>query len=146
MDRLAAAFRVLQLPEVQAQVNRLRKADNLRNANYLWHRRRRDPMFAVVSSLRCRVRSAVLSKATGKADRIWGLVGCRRPELRAHLEQQFKPGMSWENYGEWEIDHIRPCRSYDLREPAQQYACFHFSNLQPLWKSENRRKSGSYAA
>jgi hypothetical protein len=71
------------------------------------------------------------------------MVGCTVERLRAHLEAQFAPGMSWENYGEWQIDHIRPCASFDLSNPLQQRACFNFVNLRPLWKSDNASK-GSY--
>ena len=60
------------------------------------------------------------------------------------LANKFKKGMSWDNYGEWEIDHIRPCSSYNLKDPDQQLECFNYSNLQPLWKKENRKKSNKY--
>jgi hypothetical protein len=49
--------------------------------------------------------------------------------------------MSWQNYGEWHIDHVRPLASFDLSDPAQQRAAFHFSNTQPLWAKENLAKS-----
>lgn len=74
------------------------------------------------------------------------LVGCSIEELKQHLEQGFKPGMTWSNWGrlpdQWEIDHIRPCKSFnDLNDPLQKRACFHYTNLQPLWMPENRSKS-----
>lgn len=54
--------------------------------------------------------------------------------------------MSWENYGSyWHVDHKIPCAKYDLTDPNQQKACFHFSNLQPLEASENIRKSDKAA-
>jgi len=62
------------------------------------------------------------------------------PELRLHLERQFKDGISWDNYGEWHIDHIRPCAKFDLSKPEEQRACFHYTNLQPLWEKENVSK------
>lgn len=69
------------------------------------------------------------------------LVGCSVQELREYLESQFLPGMSWENHGEWHVDHKRPCASFDdLSDPEQQRECFHFSNLQPLWALDNLRK------
>jgi hypothetical protein len=49
--------------------------------------------------------------------------------------------MSWENHGEWHIDHIRPCAAFDLTLAAEQKVCFHYSNLQPLWAEENMKKS-----
>ena len=73
------------------------------------------------------------------------LLGCEIPHLRAHLESRWKPGMSWENYGfyGWHIDHIVPCAKFDLSDPEQQKACFHWTNLQPLWAKENLKKRDS---
>ena len=61
-------------------------------------------------------------------------------DLKKHLENQFVEGMSWDNYGEWQIDHIVPCASFDLSDPNQQRICFNFRNLQPLWAKDNQRK------
>lgn len=72
------------------------------------------------------------------------LTGCSIDILRRHLESRFKPGMTWDNYGTklgWVVDHIKPRSKFDLNNPFQRCECFHFSNLQPLWYSENQRKS-----
>jgi hypothetical protein len=66
-------------------------------------------------------------------------IGCSLQEFRDHLEAQFKPGMTWENHGEWEIDHIVPVR-YGNPTLEEQFARLHFTNTQPLWKIENRIK------
>lgn len=60
--------------------------------------------------------------------------------LRSHIEQQFQLGMTWQNYGTWHIDHIRPCGSFDLTEQTERQACFHWSNLMPLWAADNMAK------
>ena len=58
---------------------------------------------------------------------------------------QFREGMTLENHGPvWHIDHIRPCASFDLTDKAQAAACFHYSNLQPLFAEENLAKSDSF--
>ena len=67
-------------------------------------------------------------------------LGCSIKKLKNHLEKQFREGMSWENYGKWEIDHIKPLSIFDLTKLENQKKCFHYTNLQPLWKSENRSK------
>lgn len=72
------------------------------------------------------------------------LVGCSIEKLRNHLQKQFKPGMSWKNYGKWQVDHIRPCSSFDLSKSAEQRKCFHYTNLQPLWETENLSKGDKY--
>lgn len=71
------------------------------------------------------------------------LLGCSLNVLKSHLEKQFQPGMTWENRGGktgWQIDHKRPCASFDLTAPDQQRECFHYSNLQPLWAKDNLSK------
>lgn len=72
------------------------------------------------------------------------LLGCTVEEFRLHVERQFLPGMTWQNYGlfGWHIDHIKPISGFDLSDPAQVKECFHFSNLQPLWAEDNLRKGG----
>ena len=45
------------------------------------------------------------------------------------------------NYGQWHIDHRRPCASFDLSDPHQANECFHHTNLQPLWAEDNQRKT-----
>lgn len=73
--------------------------------------------------------------------RMSSLIGCSPQFLRQYIEENFKPGMTWQNYGSmWHIDHIRPCASFDLSRKSEQRACFHYTNLQPLWAHENTAK------
>lgn len=72
------------------------------------------------------------------------LLGCNIDELKEYLEKQLKDGMTFENYGEWEIDHIKPLDSFDLTKESNIRECFHYKNMQPLWLTENRRKGHSY--
>ena len=66
-------------------------------------------------------------------------------ELRNHLKSQFQDGMSWDNYGEWHIDHIRPISSFQIADIHCQgfRDCWSLSNLQPLWAIENLKKSNA---
>ena len=70
--------------------------------------------------------------------------GC--DELMAHLESRFLPGMSWENYGKWHIDHKKPCALFNLADPSEFDECWSLGNLQPLWADDNIRKGASYAS
>lgn len=72
------------------------------------------------------------------------LLGCPLDVAKNHIEKQFKDGMTWDNHGEWHIDHIKPCASYDLNIPEEQKKCFHYTNLQPLWANENLSKSDKW--
>ena len=72
------------------------------------------------------------------------MVGCGREALRRHLETHFVEGMSWTNYGvgkdKWSIDHVVPCKNFRLGEFAEDCACFHYTNLRPMWFCENSAK------
>jgi len=73
------------------------------------------------------------------------LLGCSKEVLKEHLKNLFLENMNFENYGEWEIDHIKPLAKFNLNNEKEIKLCFHFSNLQPLWKSDNRKKKDKYS-
>jgi len=77
------------------------------------------------------------------------LVGYTVMDLRKHIEKQFKPGMSWENYGAlWEIDHKIPKAvfNYENSDDIDFKRCWALKNLQPLECSINRRKKDSLSS
>ncbi len=100
-----------------------------------------DINFKILINLRNRI-NAVL-KGNSKSRLTMELLGCTIHELRKHLESRFTRGMSWDNCGldGWEIDHIKPCASFDLSDPKEQKHCFFYKNLQPLWGEDNRSKA-----
>lgn len=82
-------------------------------------------------------------QSRNKVDCTLSLTGCTREYLKEYLEPQFKEGMTWENYGSvWHIDHIIPCCAYKLTDEKEQYKCFNYRNLQPLFGAENEIKGG----
>lgn len=103
---------------------------------------RNDLNYRLTTLLRSRLQSAI--KGTAKKTSAKELVGCSIPQLRKHLERQFIDGMAWDNYGDWHIDHIKPCAAFDLTSEDEQRVCFHYSNLQPLWASENMSKGAKW--
>ena len=66
--------------------------------------------------------------------------GCSANFIRAHIEKQFTKGMTWDNYGEWHIDHIMPCAQFDLSNQMHADICFNWQNLRPLWAKDNVAK------
>ncbi len=101
-----------------------------------------DPKYRIQNALAARVRSAVTKGY--KSASTMELVGCTIEFLKGYLEAQFETNMSWDNYGEWHIDHIIPCASFNLTEVGEQKKCFNYINLQPLWATtEIARSYGS---
>lgn len=91
--------------------------------------------------------------AANMRSRVWALLkkigaeksislGLQAQALKSHLESKFQAGMTWDNYGTtWVVDHIIPCAAWDLSKPIQLRQCFHYFNLQPLFRPENAKKS-----
>jgi len=113
-----------------------------KNAERAREYRRRSHQYRVKSNLRSRVNYALNGRKRTKS--VEQLLGCSIPDFVAHLESQWQPGMSWDNYGlgddSWHIDHIIPCAAFDLTDPQQQRECFHYTNCRPLWAEENLSK------
>jgi hypothetical protein len=91
-----------------------------------------DPLYKLKMCIGSRIRLALKNNNKIKEQQTIEYLGCDYKFLKTYLENQFQPNMTWENYGEWEIDHIIP---------VSKNGSFHYSNLQPLWKIDNRKKS-----
>jgi hypothetical protein len=70
-------------------------------------------------------------------------VGYSVDELKAHLERQFTKGMSWDNYGQWHVDHIRPLSSFSYTsvDDPEFKECWALTNLRPMWAADNISKN-----
>lgn len=105
-------------------------------------RRKTDINFRLRLALRTRICSVLKGKVKhGSAVKD---LGCSIEFLRSHLESQFKPGMSWDNYGnkvgQWSIDHIYPLSKVDLTDREQFLMVCNYKNLRPMWHTENISK------
>jgi hypothetical protein len=90
--------------------------------------------------IRQALRRALGSRKGGRG--LADILGYDVETLRRHLERQFQPGMSWENMGEWHIDHIVPIASFcyaNERDPEFK-ACWALTNLAPRWAEDNQQK------
>ena len=101
-----------------------------------------DTHYRVKMTLRNRIHAVL--HGTYKSQRTMKLLGCSMEYFLKYMESRFIGGMTWENMGEWHIDHIRPCASFDLSIPEQQRMCFHHTNLQPLWEIDNLTKGAQF--
>jgi hypothetical protein len=111
-----------------------------KEAAYMRRKRNESPAFLVADRLRRRINCVMASASARKSAGLVDVSGCTVNELVKHIESQFLEGMSWANRRRWHIDHIIPCSAFDLTDPAQQKVAFHYTNLRPVWSSENQRK------
>ena len=107
--------------------------------NY-YRKRRKEPLFRLISNLRSRTSIILKSKTLRKNSGMLKILGCTLPELKNHLEKKFLPGMNWSNNSSdgWHVDHIIPISSAKTTEGIIRLC--HYKNLQPLWAAENIRK------
>ena len=109
-----------------------------KNQKKIYSQRRARPYEKLAASMRTRVYQSL--KFGWKSAKTEDLIGITFPALKIYLEERFKSGMAWENYGTWHIDHRLPLSSFDLTKAEEQKKAFHYTNLQPLWAEENLRK------
>lgn len=94
-----------------------------------------DPLFKLKRNLRNRVWALMKGY---KSKKTVELLGASFEDAKNHIESTFTEGMSWENYGEWHVDHKIPLASANSEEELEEL--FHYKNLQALWASENSSK------
>lgn len=113
-----------------------RKYDQIyRNKRY-----KEDPIYKLRIVLRARFRMALKKqRKSGSAVRN---LGCSIPEFRVYLEGKFTTGMTWDNWSPkgWHIDHVKPLAGFDLSNQEELKKALHYTNLQPLWASDNLSK------
>ena len=95
--------------------------------------------------LACRYRTRLYKYTKNKSIKSSEFLGCSWNEYAAHIEAKFQPGMSWANQHEWQVDHVVPLSWFDLRIPEQAKQANHYTNLQPMWASDNMKKGNRYA-
>lgn len=119
------------------------KAAQIRGRRSNYAREMKDPTLHLKRVLRCRIQKAMkrAGQSEGRGNSKMRYLGCTPKELRNYLEHMFKKGMSWDNIGEWHVDHVYPVASFDLSIEAERHKAFHYTNLQPLWARANIKKN-----
>lgn len=114
---------------------------SLYSKNYRDKKILEDPRYKLDEAISSGVRRGL--KLGGKSGRsTYILLGYTSEALKSHLEKQFRNGMSWENYGEWHVDHIIPLSAHNYETPDDPdfKRAWALENLQPLWADENMKK------
>lgn len=122
-----------------------KKCNNERNKKFaknnpekmreFWRKTRENIQNRLKSNLSRRIRNSI---KTGKESKTLEYIGCSMEEFKRWLEYQFTDDMSWENYGKlWNLDHVIPCKDFDLTSEENIKKCFIWENTRPLNSIEN---------
>ena len=119
---------------------KIKKEKEREKKNLRWKRRwNENEMFAMKVRLRNLIRNSFRRQGYKKFNTSTEeVVGMAYDEFKEYLESKFVNGMSWDNRGDWHIDHIIPLSSAGS-EDELKLLC-HYSNLQPLWAEDNMKK------
>ena len=124
--------RILIVVRTYRENNRKKRNEYNRNRKII------DPIYNLKHLMNNRMRIFMKSQNITKKNKTFEIVGCSPKELKEHLENQFKNGMTWDNQGKWHIDHIIPLSSGNTEEEIIKLC--HYTNLQPLWAIDNMKK------
>lgn len=104
--------------------------------------RRKNPIYKLKNNISRQIRKALQNNKNGKK---WeSIVGYTLDQLKIHIQSTFTDGMSWENYGQWHIDHKKPIDSFIINKDNWQEdikEIWALNNLQALWAKDNCSKS-----
>lgn len=114
--------------------------------DYERKRRAEDPKYRLAARTRTAVYTCLKEANVAKYRSTFELLGYTLEELMKHLEKQFTSGMTWDNYGEWHVDHKIPMARFNFTsvEDPEFKLCWCLENLQPLWELDNLSKGARY--
>jgi hypothetical protein len=145
--KLAIRCTINLLPKISPNLDPFRSYANDKERKEGRSRRRREeyqrfriysPEKLIAKRLRSRLYNAI--KHTTKSGSAIVDLGCSIEQFKGYLMSKFQEGMSWDNYGKWHIDHIKPLSKFDLTDRQQFLEACHYTNLQPLWAVQNLKK------
>lgn len=111
---------------------------------YHIERKKNDPLYKLKCNLRSLIKESFKRKGFTKNSKTYQIIGCTYEQFKEHLEKQFEPWMTWDNYGlyngtecyGWDIDHIIPLKTAKTENDVIRLC--HYTNLQPLCSHINR--------
>lgn len=114
--------------------------------DYERKRRAEDPKYRLGVRTRTAVWQLLKERGVKKSNKTFDLLDYSIEELMTHLESLFTVGMTWDNYGEWHVDHVKPMTSFNFESvnDVEFKECWSLKNLQPLWWNDNLSKGPRY--
>lgn len=117
-----------------------KKVIRMKNNIYKSLKLKIDPLERLKKNLRDRIRKYLTEE--NKSKKTFDIIGLDKENFKSYIESKFEEGMSWDNYGEWHLDHIKPLHLSKNEEDLIKLN--HYTNLQPLWAEDNLKKNRKY--
>ena len=109
--------------------------------DYQKKRQQNDPLYVIAHRCRATIQSIIRRRGWKRICKTNEMLGCDWETLKLHLEHSFLKGMSWDNRELWDIDHYHPLGAAKSMEEVVKLN--HYTNLRPMWKKDNAKKSDS---
>jgi hypothetical protein len=150
MEELCAKYYEENKDHVISRVKRHNKANPeacsrnhakwAKDSDYYNEKYKTDIQYRLIKIQRARIHAAL--HGLNKSQTTQELIGCTTEFLKEYIESKFELGMTWDNYSQtgWHIDHVKPISLFDLTDPEQLKAACNYTNLQPMWATENLQK------
>jgi hypothetical protein len=110
-------------------------------SKYRRERYHSDNLFRLRDNIAKLIGNSFRKKSYSKKSKTNQILGIDYDGFMKHIESQFVNGMSWDNRGEWELDHIIPVSLGKSEEEIIRLN--HYSNFRPLWRKDNLLKSNT---
>jgi hypothetical protein len=122
----------------------LNNRQKIRDSKRIYMRKRRaeDPLFKLKDSIIGLIYHSIKKQGYKKNSKTENILGCSYETFKSFIENKFQDGMTWENKGEWHLDHIIPISS--ATNEKEVYELNNYKNFQPLWSIDNLIKSNKY--
>ena len=140
-QELFRSYYHLNKEDYQNRMKIWNKENQTKVNEYVMGRYNNEPLYKLSMTTRNLIRDTFKRSCEGKfikSNKTEEILGCSLDEFIKHLELLFVEGMTLENHGKWEIDHKIPISS--AKNEEELIKLNHYSNLQPLWKNDNRSK------
>lgn len=136
---------------IKIRGNKRKIPTDQKHLDYLKHRRlnRKNEYKGnnkIVVSLRSLLSYHLKNKNVNFSKKTFELLGYSKNDYIENILGKLHPNMTIENYGQWHVDHIKPCSKFDLSKESEIKKCWDLNNLQPLWAIDNLKKSNKYGS
>ena len=110
-----------------------------RAARYRQDKQAQNPTFRVLVSMQTNFGGRLKTLGVKCPPTLLAQLGCSWLFFVDHIEEQFTPGIDWQNYGKaWVFHHLRPVADFNFRRKKEHvYVVNHWPNLRPLSQMEN---------